>query len=279
MAIHFISSLIKEFQEKNMYSKKCFGNSTPNFLFRGQGDYIYKLEPKLFRHAYNLEQTQRRFVDMKFLDTSKKDTRTLAPDLLALLEEAQHYGVPTPLLDLSSNLLAALFFACDGFDDNSSNKDKDGALWVINFDMYIELTKLKTDNVYPYGGKVHNYLFGNGNYHYNNEKGNTFEFPIIYKPWYRELRMMIQASWFMMWGTNTKPLEIQIEKINEISFDQNLQTFDNKVENHALSKIRVPKNLKKDILIVLDTMFAISISTLAPTLDNVGKYITKTSKN
>lgn len=51
------------------------------------------------------------------------------PSATAWLDLAQHYGAPTRLLDVSTNPLTALFFACWSFDDGCRSK-VDGLVWV-----------------------------------------------------------------------------------------------------------------------------------------------------
>ncbi len=43
-----------------------------------------------------------------------------------ILSMMQHYGVPTRLLDVTTNALVALYFTC------ASNFDKDGVVYVMN---------------------------------------------------------------------------------------------------------------------------------------------------
>lgn len=92
-----------------------------NIFYRGQSDVAYKLTPSVFRehnkcheheiYTYILTECAHEFDDCKLHNE--------------ILSKMQHYGVPTRLLDVTTNALVALYFACD------SNFDKDGVVFVL----------------------------------------------------------------------------------------------------------------------------------------------------
>jgi hypothetical protein len=117
------------------------------WLFRGQEDSAWELLPKagrkpFYKHSGPVDAGR---------PASKKNPppdlgqfnrwRTLAAGYssalpigdLECLAYAQHYGLPTRLLDWTENALAALFFACEG------HFEKEGAVYVYFPRTYIDL--------------------------------------------------------------------------------------------------------------------------------------------
>ena len=90
-----------------------------DLAFRGQSNKDYELLPAIGRdrrsccHISILDQ-ERNLIEMaKFKLPHIFNSSLLPIDMLALL---QHYGIPTRLLDVTSNPLVSLYFA--SFDDN-----------------------------------------------------------------------------------------------------------------------------------------------------------------
>lgn len=97
-------------------------------LFRGHSDSTYELMPGIGRNReghcdlsiFNEERNILDLAKMKLPDVFK-DSRTP----LETLALAQHYGLPTRLLDVSENALVALFFACE------KKSDRDGEVFAF----------------------------------------------------------------------------------------------------------------------------------------------------
>jgi len=98
------------------------------FWFRGQGDITWRLVPSALRYRNESERSRalgllsdfKRFVELKL------DRLPAPDDELKWIQLAQHYGLPTRLLDWTRNAAIALYFAC------LSPADKDGAVYVLN---------------------------------------------------------------------------------------------------------------------------------------------------
>lgn len=100
--------------------------------YRGLGENNWIDAPTLFRNE-NIEN-EARMVN-EFSRNYPSETRLT--HTIDILTELQHYGAHTRLLDATTNALAALFFACGGWDQIASPeryetlKNKDGAIRIF----------------------------------------------------------------------------------------------------------------------------------------------------
>jgi hypothetical protein len=97
-----------------------------NNWFRGHSDYNNKLLPSIFRqgHAYSVSLNEQKMFDefrRRYPEEASAHKNTY--EWLTLM---QHYGLPTRLLDWSSNLLVSFYFCC------SSDLSVDGALYIFD---------------------------------------------------------------------------------------------------------------------------------------------------
>ena len=102
-------------------------NKDDVFWFRGHADLCWELKPSALRYrteternkAFNLLSTFKRLVEMKLQRPPDPE------DELKWVQLAQHYGLPTRLLDWTENAAIALYFAC-------LRPDRDGLVFALN---------------------------------------------------------------------------------------------------------------------------------------------------
>ena len=272
---------IKQLNEKYSYEsfseealKAIITKYVPQFIFRGHSDIDYKLLPGVLRwkdfspgvKVGMYSQLESNILN-DFISNSFRYIHDIKnDDYISWLEIAQHFGVPTRLLDFTYNPLVALFFAC------VENTSKDGSVWIINENAYNRLfykyysriplmeSCLKVNQILNDEVLFQDYA--------DHSSSNYIKYPWIYSPVYKEERMSLQSSVFMIWGANRQEFESFVGYEHFMKFDQ---TVDN-VETGMICQLKINTEHKATIIKELD-LCGINEKSIYPGLDGIGKYI------
>lgn len=108
--------------------------------FRGHSKASFKLEPSIYRNDGLIanEATM-----LKELIVRCPNDFSGGISTFQTLVKMQHYGLPTRLLDITSNPLVALYFACTLHERD----DEDGEVIVVGFDLEKEVKYYDSDTV------------------------------------------------------------------------------------------------------------------------------------
>lgn len=235
---------INEFWEEfNKYADKAalFGKS---FIFRGVLDANYELIPSIGRktknNTYENIQTLESNILQEFKRLAVPIIKKIPQNDFEWLFLAQHYGLPTRLLDWSTNPMVGLFFAVESEDE------KDGAFHVIEHpisDDYEFLDYRKAD--FSDEAKASNLLYRI--IKFQDYQGEVF----FIRPKYSEQRYLNQKSVFSCSANPFEPISIKEHNILVIKREW---------------KPEIRKKLK---------MYGISHSFVYPGLEGVAKEIRK----
>lgn len=112
--ISTVLSFITQIQ-KNSYDP----DST--YFYRGHSDYDYQLKPSIYRNDGHVESEHVMFNELVTHNPSEFSNCKYTLDYLVKM---QHYGLPTRLLDITTNPLISLFFACEDASKSKFNFKK-----------------------------------------------------------------------------------------------------------------------------------------------------------
>lgn len=118
--IYSVSHLLSKLSD---YSRIISENGIPGtLLFRGQSDIEFGIHGSIFRNGLLAKETT---IVNELISQEPTEFGNHMTDFEQLVK-MQHFGLPTRLLDVTTNPLIALYFAC------SENLDKDGELILFN---------------------------------------------------------------------------------------------------------------------------------------------------
>jgi hypothetical protein len=267
-----------------------------NYVFRGQGDASWSIESALLRlvdhcHSNKHDPAKANIYEQEMLREFKYrfplyDSSIVIDDKdnvewLALM---QHYGSPTRLIDFTSSIFIALFFALDG------SYDKDSVIWAVK-KVALEKEYVKT---YCEQNNCHS-VPRDDLYSYFRERANTFistfrgidevdEIIPIY-PKIVNKRISIQQGLFLMPTNLHKSFEDVYNSFLGIDANNVLRTgitnllnasYDKGakfgIKNLVHFKITIPRKFKWELTQLLHQM-NISAETLYPGLEGMAKSL------
>lgn len=100
----------------------CTNDVSGDYVFRGQKNYLWQLEPTLDRlnqGAITKEIATTQLINFKFATRGRLKEKSILHEDNELWALGQHHGLATPLLDWSASPFVAMFFAFEGEDDPS----------------------------------------------------------------------------------------------------------------------------------------------------------------
>lgn len=227
------------------------------YAFRGQGG-DYPLTPGVMRLQHELPDVSR--IERRLFESFKKYAhQTVRPDFsewdwLAL---AQHYGLPTRLLDWTYSPFVALHF----MTSNLREFDQDGVIWCANLyevQQFLDesLKGLLEDGVATFTAGLLSQRFQNFQQF---DRGETQDFVLFFEPPSIDPRIVNQVALFSFMSRPTAQLD---EWLREKGHDY----------PKIYRKITVKKELKWEIRDKLDQL-NVTERVLLPGLDGLSQWL------
>lgn len=207
-------SFIEFFNELYESTKDFDKNDDNLLLYRGQKDSSWHLLPKIARKDLNYIGTDFKTKETELLDEFQRLSRpyidyNIISDDWDLLALAQHHGLPTRLLDWTTNPLVALYFAFIEEDKLVKNR----AVWILIID------KLSIADC---------------------SKHTPFNYPktIAYKPNSITQRLIAQNGWFTVHKLNPPPKYfLKLDKHAEFKDSLISLEIDNNARDEILTRL------------------------------------------
>jgi len=257
------------------FLKKLSAKSSAKMFYRGEKNFIGReIKPLIARKQKGSNDTIITYEHKMFREIISKCPEDFQ-DINSTFErlvKMQHYSLPTRLLDITSNALVALYFACK----ESSNKGivyvfeiKQDKIKFFDSDTVCILSNLAKINKSLSDDEVKKQLL----YQIRQEKfsfkdkinpNDLFSIQCVI-PKLENRRIKAQSGAFFLFG---------MDKYNPNNAVPDIKKF----EYITITKIIVDVNSKKQIIEELEK-FNINEATLFPEMENMSKYIEKTYIN
>lgn len=151
---------------------------TIDLFYRGHSNSNYQLVPSIERLNKYINFSIAA-LEISLIRSAKNEYPILFSETgnpLDLIVKLQHYGIPTRLLDITSNPLVALYFACED-KNNPDNDDKDGEIFIFGSEYEATYNNILVDRLIRLICRKDVYM--TGSIHINHLFSNLFDSKII----------------------------------------------------------------------------------------------------
>lgn len=260
---------------------------TKNLFFRGHSNINYIAVPSLFREKRFYKNEHMMYQELVIRCAS---SFIKCSSHLDFLMEMQHYGLPTRLLDITSNPLVALYFACENINNTGEVIIYNIENEHIKYEKCDEVSILTALPMFDYTVQrqilqdiCSKKLLNKNSYEallseIKMERAmlsdditySKLTTPVFVKPARKNSRISRQEGAFLIWGLDDVHYGNGVEST---SFDNGYRY----TENSKKITYYIPSTCKKDIIDSLNRV-GINKAFVYPEIDDVAAYIKETIK-
>lgn len=288
--VNNLSEFISIIQELNQIP--VYESESNILVYRGISTHSWEMTPSLQRVSSNLMNTENDIVN-EFM-TLRPEAFNNTMSSFEILAKMQHYGLPTRLLDFSTNSLIALYFACNENEtidgrvicsysklSRNTNEIRD-VICDTAFRSDLSTKLLIDDLLQSYGMPLDKYL--------NQFYRKKYERPIFSIPLHSNQRIRNQSAIFLIFGNKLQDKQsktiIDIEYLKKLDnestknyqdkfiiIDQ-LETMNINTMANEFCSILIDQSAKRNILRELESV-GVKLDFVYPELEYTAKYIVK----
>lgn len=282
-----ISPIKEDLYEYALSQRYADATSVSNFYFRGVPNRKYLNAPGIYRATLPKSKTENYFFN---------EIQVRCPDAFSGMKNInkltymQHYGCPTRLLDISSNPLVALYFACLGSETTDGIVNIFGVLdndilyeHSDRVQMLSKLAEFKASDQEQMLKLSYIYLLKEKFPQYNNSK----YVDVVIERFYHAIKRDNGAFEREIVPLDLlKPVFVQVNKDNPrilkqdgafimSGLDLNEKDSNYKINRFLAEQILIPSNAKQSLLKELERV-CINQASLFPEVDQVASYLKNT---